>query len=167
VTEPIVEDIATVFETPCEVVFRFRLDATNLPSVNSEVSNVRRVEGEGEPGPGTRYLCNIAFAAGTLLSSIDVVEVEPMSRIVVAMESWPIDPSAPPPEPVPGTGMRADEVLTFTPTESGGTHLLIRLTIWPPDAADETVRALLRDGSVATIRTEMEGMRARLRGGSR
>jgi uncharacterized protein YndB with AHSA1/START domain len=158
---PVNELIVVNIEAPPEVVWEFRIDSENLPRMNAEVSNVNRLDAGDHPArAGARYICEIDFDAGPLLSTVDVVEAEPAKRIVIEMESWPFSSDGLRPSPAPNTGLRAREDARFRETPSGGTCVELQLTMWPREDVDSARVEQLRSASVASITRELEGVRA-------
>jgi hypothetical protein len=160
---PIVEHVEGRFEAAPERVWAFRLDSTNLPDVNDDVKKAERVAGGDELGAGARFRCESSFVGGSLLSVIDVVAAVAGESFTIDMESWSIEDGSAP-DPQPGTGMRAREVVTVSATPAGGSAVDVELTLWPPDGIDEASRASLGDAGVAMIEKEFEGMRRALGG---
>ena len=112
-------------EAPVDVVFGYRLDGDNIPSYNPHTSNIRRVDDGRGVGPGAEWRFDITLEGmGTFESYHRVVEAESPLRIR-------IDTGNPP--------LIAQEENLFTPTASGGTHVLFRLHIPVPDEASEGV----------------------------
>jgi hypothetical protein len=156
-----VEDLIVVdIDAPPQAVWEFRLDSKNLSLVNSEVSNIDRLDStDGPVRAGARYICEIDFGAGRLLSTIDVLNAEPAKSIIFETESWPFSADGGRPSPTPGTGLRAREDLSITETSSGGSHVEVHLTVWPGDDLDGAAVEQLRRASIASITKEIEGIR--------
>lgn len=131
-----------------ETVFDYRLDFENLPDYNPHVSNLRRVDGGHEPGPGAEYLFDLTLpGAGTIESPMRVLEMLKPSFIVLET----------------GPGYIAREMCRFTRV-AGGTRVELDLTLaFPGEVDDATTKALETQGR-EQLRLELDLMRKRLEG---
>ena len=148
------------FSVPAETVWRYRLDFSNLPEYNPDVSDVTRT-GEGDPGgvggalgPGARYSFQLADARapggsqGVELWLVDAVEPTLVSAGMIggteAYEEFVVRP---------GDGDAA--------SGDGGEGCEATLTLWvalPSDLPDD-VRAAAAAGSLEQIAKELRLMK--------
>ena len=155
------------FSVPAEVVWRYRLDFSNLPEYNPDVSGVTRT-GDGDPGgvggvlgPGARYSFRLADARapggsqGVELWLVDAVEPTLVSAGMVggheAYEEFVV-------RPVEGGegGEGGDEA-----RRRGVRGCAATLTLWValPAELPEDVRAMAAAGSLEQIAKELRLMK--------
>ena len=149
------------FSVPAETVWRYRLDFSNLPEYNPDVSDVTRT-GEGDPsgvggalGPGARYSFQLADARApggsqeVELWLVDAVEPTLVSAGMVG-------------------GTEAYEEFVVRPgAAAGGDGCEATLTLWvalPSDLPDD-VRAAAAAGSLEQIAKELRLMKEILEAG--
>jgi hypothetical protein len=141
------------FSVPAETVWRYRLDFSNLPEYNPDVSDVTRT-GDGDPGgvggvlgPGARYSFQLADARapggsqGVELWLVDAVEPTLVSAGMAG-------------------GHEAYEEFVVRPGD-GGEGCEATLTLWvalPSDLPDD-VRAAAATGSLEQIAKELRLMK--------
>jgi uncharacterized protein YndB with AHSA1/START domain len=134
---------------PIERVFAHRLDFLTLPGYMDQASNIRRVDGGTEPGPGAEYRFDLAIEGmGSMEAYIRVVEVDPPHRIVFDTGS---------------AAMGGREVSTFTPLPDGGTRVELSFTIQLPDEARDGV-AFIEESGRRSFRNELAGLKRLLEG---
>jgi hypothetical protein len=142
------------FSVPAETVWRYRLDFSNLPEYNPDVSGVTRtVDGDpggvgGVLGAGARYSFQLADARapggsqGVELWLVDAVEPTLVSAGMVG-------------------GTEAYEEFVVRPGGAGGDGCEATLTLWvalPSDLPDD-VRAAAAAGSLEQIAKELRLMK--------
>jgi uncharacterized protein YndB with AHSA1/START domain len=136
----------TIAADPADV-WAYRLDFSNLPAYNADVTNLSLVEAAGTDGTGAHYRFDLA--AGGTTTPIDLRVTEAVAGEVVAIEME--------------GALGARERFTVTPVPGGddarGCVAAIALTLLVPDsiptAADE---GLLANGN-AQIAGELDRMR--------
>jgi uncharacterized protein YndB with AHSA1/START domain len=134
---------------PVEKVFAHRLDFMNLPGYMNQASNIRRVDGGDEAGPGADYRFDLTIEGmGQLEAYITVLEVEEPRRIVFDTGS---------------AGMGGREVSTFAERPDGGTHVEFAFRMELPDEAKDGV-AFIEDSGRTSFRNELVGLKALLEG---
>jgi uncharacterized protein YndB with AHSA1/START domain len=137
-------------KAPIADVFAHRLDFMNLPDYMTQATNIRRVDGGTEPGPGAEYVFDLTIPGmGAMEAYINVLEVEAPKRIVFDTGS---------------AGMGGREVSTFTELPGGGTHVEFAFSMSLPDEAAEGV-SFVEDSGRASFRGELEGLKAMFEGG--
>lgn len=144
---------------PPHAVWRYRLDFTNLPEYNPDVSDVARVQ-DGDPdgvggvcGPGARYTFRLADPRTP-------GETNPI-------ELWAVDAV----EPVlvsagMNGGTEAYEEFTVEPRDDGGCAATLTLWLMLPDELPDDVLAAAAAGSLAQIEKEVRLMKENLEGPS-
>ena len=71
-------------EAPGEQLFAYRLDFENLPTYNPNVSNLRRVDGGSEPGPGAVYRFDITMPDKDGVTALkEIIGLDPAARVVM------------------------------------------------------------------------------------
>ncbi len=141
------------FSVPAETVWRYRLDFSNLPEYNPDVSGVTRI-GDGDPdgvggvlGPGARYSFQLADArapGGTQGVELWLVDAIEPSLVSAGMAG----------------GNEAYEEFVVRPG-NGGQGCAATLTLWvalPADLPDD-VRAAAAAGSLEQIAKELRLMK--------
>ena len=154
------------FAVPAVEVWRYRLDFTNLPEYNPDVSGVARIA-EGDPGgtgdvlgPGARYTFRLADAS--------------RPGVTHPVELWPVTVVEPTLVAAAMTGASdAYEEFTVRPVGEGAAEdaagigggagvCEATLTLWvslPPDVPDDMAAAVAASG-LAQISKELRLMRA-------
>ncbi len=143
------------FAVPATVVWRYRLDFTNLPEYNPDVSGLTRVA-EGDPGgtggvlgPGARY--TFSLADGRRPGASQPVELWPVTVVEPTLVAAAMT-----------GGNDAYEEFTVRPT--GANRCEATLTLWvslPPGLPDD-VAAAAAAGGLAQITKELRLMRGLL-----
>ena len=134
---------------PVEKVFAHRLDFMNLPGYMNQCSNIRRVDGGTEAGPGAEYRFDLTIEGmGRLEAYINVLEVDAPSRIVFDTGS---------------AGMGGREVSTFTELPDGGTHVEFAFSMSLPDEAKDGV-GFIEDSGRTSFRNELVGLKNLMEG---
>ncbi len=145
------------FSVPAEDVWAYRLDFTNLPAYNPDVSDVRQlVEGEpggagGVHGPGARYAFRLADARRPGSShpvELWTVDVE-RPRLVAAGMSG---------------GTDAYEEFVVRTLDGGGCEATLTLWVELPDGLAPGARAAAAQGSLDQIAKELRLMKEVLEG---
>ena len=135
---------------PAEKIFRHRLDFMTLPDYMTQATNIRRVDGGVEPGPGAEYAFDLTIPGmGAMEAYIKVVEAEPPVRIVFDTGS---------------AGMGGREVSTFTELPDGRTHVEFSFSMALPDEASDGV-SFVEDSGRASFRGELDGLKRFFEGG--
>jgi hypothetical protein len=154
------------FAVPAADVWRYRLDFTNLPEYNPDVSGVTRVA-EGDPdaaggvlGLGARYTFNLADPRQREREQERERELQSQP-----IELWPVTVVEPTLVAAAMSGANdAYEEFTIRPTGSGSCEAT--LTLWvtlPPGLPDEVIEASAA-GGLAQISKELRLMRNVLEG---
>ena len=144
---------AETFAVPADVVWRYRLDFTNLPEYNPDVSGVTRVA-EGDPGgtggvlgPGARYTFSLADARQPATSH--------------PIQLWPVTVVEPTLVAAAMTGASdAYEEFTVRPTGADGCEATLTLWVTLPPGLPDDVAAASAAGGLAQISKELRLMRA-------
>jgi uncharacterized membrane protein len=125
---------------PIERVYGYRLDFTNLPSYNPNVTNLRRVDAGSEPGAGAEYLFDLALPGiEPMESPLRVIEAVAPTRIVFET----------------GPGYMAREVCVFT-SKGDVTHAEFELTLTMPGEVDDATRELFEGNTREQARMELD-----------
>jgi uncharacterized protein YndB with AHSA1/START domain len=134
---------------PVEKVFAHRLNFMSLPDYMTQASNIRRIDGGTEPGPGAEYRFDLTIPGmGGMEAYINVVEVEAPHRIVFDTGS---------------AGMGGREVSTFTELAGGGTKVEFAFAISLPDEAKDGV-SFIEDSGRSSFRGELMGLKRHFEG---
>lgn len=129
---------------PVGKVFAHRLDFLNLPGYMSQASNIQRVDGGSEPGPGAEYRFDLTIPGmGAMEAYIKVLDTEPPHRIVFDTGS---------------SGMGGREVSTFSELPHGRTHVEFAFSMSLPDEAAEGV-GFVEESGRSSFRGELEGLK--------
>lgn len=137
-------------DAPIEKVFAHRLDFMNLPGYMEQCSNIRRVDGGTEVGPGAEYRFDLEIGGmGQMEAFIRVTEIDAPKRIVFATGS----------DQLGGT-----ETSTFTELPGGGTHVEFDLVLPLPDEAKDGIEFIETSGRTS-FRTELIGLKQLLEEG--
>jgi hypothetical protein len=134
---------AGMLEAPPEAVFDLRLDFTNLPAYNPNVSNLRRTDGGEDPGPGAVYEFDVTMPdmGGTIANVLTVLEAERPTRVLNQTESGPFV---------------AIEDVRFEAT-GDGTQVTFDLTVRMPDDM-AAIAELAETSGREQVRVELEHM---------
>ncbi len=137
-------------DAPIDKVFAHRLDFMNLPGYMTQASNIRRIDGGAEPGPGASYEFDLSLPGmGEMVSYIRVTSVESPKTIVFDT----------------GAGeMGGTETSTFTELPGGGTHVDFTLVLPLPDEARDGI-SFIEDSGRTSFRTELIGLKKLLEEG--
>ena len=143
---------SAVFAVPSETVWTYRLDFTNLPEYNPDVSGVQRVrdgardEVGGACGPGARYTFRLADAGRPGLSH--------------PVELWTVDAVEP---TLVAAGMagggEAYEEFIVRPGPDGGCEASLTLWVTLPDGLPVDAVAAAAAGSLEQISKELRLMK--------
>jgi hypothetical protein len=143
---------AATFSVPADSVWRYRLDFSNLPEYNPDVSGVERIE-EGETsgvggalGPGARYGFRLADARQPGTSNaveLWIVEAEEPTLVTAGMDG----------------GSEAYEEFVVHPLDDGGCEATLTLWLMLPDGLDERVQAAAAAGALEQIEKEVRLMK--------
>ena len=137
-------------DAPIDTVFAHRLDFMNLPGYMEQCSNIRRVDGGTDAGPGAEYRFDLEIAGmGSMEAFIRIKEVDAPKRIVFDTGS----------DALGGT-----ETSTFTELPGGGTHVEFVLALPLPDEAKDGV-AFIEDSGRTSFKTELIGLKKLLEEG--
>ncbi len=160
------------FAVPAVEVWRYRLDFTNLPEYNPDVSGVARIA-EGDPGgtgdvlgPGARYTFRLADAS--------------RPGVTHPVELWPVTVVEPTLVAAAMTGASdAYEEFTVRPTgdagaagvgdggDAGGCEATLTLWVSLPPGVPDHVAAAVEASGLAQISKELRLMRAVLEDAAR
>jgi hypothetical protein len=147
---------SATFAVPAEAVWQYRLDFSNLPEYNPDVSNLTRTQ-EGQPiraggtnGPGARYSFTMA---------------DPQSPAGQPVELWIIDAVHP---TMVAAGMKggseAYEEFVVLPQGEHACEATLMLWILLPDGLSDDVAAAASASGLAQIEKEMQLMKEALEG---
>jgi hypothetical protein len=143
------------FSVPAESVWRYRLDFSNLPEYNPDVSGVERVrDGAGvgdELGPDAHYAFRLADARQPGVShpvELWIIEAEEPELVTAGMSG----------------GSEAYEEFVVQPLDEN--HCEATLTLWVtlPDGLDERTVAAATAGARGQIEKEVRLMKEALEG---
>lgn len=145
------------FSVPAETVWRYRLDFSNLPQYNPDVSGVERVRDGaadavgGTLGPGARYAFGLADGRQPGTSNpieLWIIEAEEPTLVTAGMAG----------------GNEAYEEFVIRPLDEG--HCEATLTLWLtlPDGLDERTLAAAAAGALGQIEKEVRLMKEVLEG---
>lgn len=144
------------FSVPAETVWQYRLDFSNLPEYNPDVSNVTRtqegqsIRGGGTNGPGARYSFTMAG---------------PQEQASQPVELWIIDAVHP---TMVAAGMKggseAYEEFVILPKGEDACEATLMLWILLPDGLGDDVVAAAAASGLAQIEKEMRLMKEALEG---
>ena len=138
-TEIRASEIAEI-RAPIERVFAYRLDFTNLPAYNPNVTNLRRVDAGSEPGPGAEYLFDLTLPGiEPMESPLRVIEADAPGRIVFET----------------GPGYMAREVCVFT-GKGEATHAEFTLTLTVPGEIDDATAELFHANTREQAQMELD-----------
>ncbi len=157
-TSPTAVATAT-FGVPAEIVWRYRLDFTNLAEYNPDVSDVQRVH-EGDPagvggvcGPGARYAFRLADASAPGAShavELWVVDVTEPTMVAAGMDG----------------GHEAYEEFVVRAFEGDACEATLTLWVTLPAGLPDDAVALAATGSMEQISKELRLMKQVLEGSS-
>jgi uncharacterized protein YndB with AHSA1/START domain len=138
---------------PADKVFAYRLDFTNLPDYNPNVSNLRRIDGGTQPGPGAEYWFNITLPGfdAPLTCPIKVLEADPPNRIV--FDTGMVSENEP--------NYFTREVCKFE-SEGEGTRAWFEMTLTIPDDLDEPTRTIYESNTQQQARLELDQIKKAL-----
>jgi len=124
--------------------FEYRLDFTNLPDYNPNVSNFRRVDSGTDKGVGAEYVFNLSLAGAP-----EPIESPLRITAVDAPHGFTYDT---------GPGWMAEGNCTFEPQE-GGTLVTLGYTLRFPGDVDDATSAQMAESGLGETRTELENMK--------
>jgi Polyketide cyclase / dehydrase and lipid transport len=143
------------FSVPPQAVWQYRLDFTNLPQYNPDVSDVARVQ-DGDPGgvggvrgPGARYTFRLADPrepGKTNLIELWAVDAVDATFVSAGMNG----------------GTEAYEEFTIDTRADGGCEATLSLWLMLPDGLADDMAAAAAAGSLAQIEKEMRLMKENL-----
>ncbi len=143
---------STVFAVPTETVWSYRLDFTNLPEYNPDVSGVQRVRDGahggvgGACGPGARYAFRLADARQPGLSQpVELWIVDAVEPTLVAAGM--------------AGGSEAYEEFIVRPGPTGGCEATLTLWVTLPDGLPDDAVAAAAAGSLEQITKELRLMK--------
>jgi hypothetical protein len=138
-------------------VWRYRLDFSNLPEYNPDVSDVAQVA-DGEPqviggplGPGARYTFQLADgrkAGSTHPVELWIVDAKEPTLVAAGMSG----------------GNDAYEEFVVDPLGAGQCEVVLSLWLTLPDGLDEATQAAAAAGALAQIEKEVRLMKEVLEG---
>jgi hypothetical protein len=145
-------------DAPCDEVYTYRLDCSNLPQLNAAVRNVRRIDaGAGPPSVGTRYECDVDLEWGECVAIVEITEAVYPSLIVLDMETRlraQVDD--------PRFCVGSHELARFSALPDGGTRLEVELTLRPPGDIPPEELAVMEANAGAPINVELMAMKLAL-----
>jgi hypothetical protein len=145
-------------DAPCDEVYTYRLDCSNLPQLNAAVRDVRRIDGgAGPPSAGTRYQCDVDLEWGKCVATVEITEAVHPSLIVLDMETRlraQVDD--------PRFCVRSHEVARFSALPGGGTRLEVELILHPPGDIPPEELAVMEANAGAPINVELMAMKMAL-----
>lgn len=149
---------AATFSVPAETVWQYRLDFSNLPQYNPDVSDIAQIE-DGEPvgeegakGPGARYSFTMAGdggggAAGQPVE-LWIVDAVPHTLVAAGMKG----------------GSEAYEEFVVLPQGAQACEATLMLWITLPDGLTDDIVAAASASGLAQIEKEMRLMKEVLEG---
>jgi hypothetical protein len=145
-------------DAPCDEVYAYRLDCSNLPGLNPAVRNVRRVDARsGPPSAGTRYQCEVDLKWGECVATVEIAQAVHPSLIVLEMETrLRADPDD------PRFCVRSREAARFFALPGGGTRLEVELTLSPAGDVPAAELAVMEANAGAPINVELVAMKSAL-----
>lgn len=145
------------FSLPAETVWRYRLDFSNLPEYNPDVSGVERVRdgtagqvGDGL-GPGARYAFGLADARQPGIShpvELWIIEVEAPTLVTAGMAG----------------GSEAYEEFVVRPLDENNCEATLSLWLMLPEGLDERTVTAARASALGQIEKEVRLMKEALEG---
>lgn len=154
--DPSAVAVAT-FSVPAEVVWQYRLDFSNLPEYNPDVSDLTRVQ-DGEPGgvggaqgPGARYAFTLADPMGTGAGQpveLWIVGAVHPTLVAAGMKG----------------GSEAYEEFVVLPQGEQACQATLMLWITLPDGLTDDIVAAAAASGLAQIEKEMRLMKEALEG---
>jgi hypothetical protein len=142
----------STFAVPADVVWSYRLDFSNLPEYNPDVSGVSRVtEGDaagvgGACGAGARYTFGLADPRSpgrTQPVELWAEQVESATLVAAGMAG----------------GTEAYEEFVVTASEDGGCSATLTLWVMLPDGLSDEIRDAAAAGSLEQISKELRLMK--------
>jgi hypothetical protein len=143
---------SATFEVPAEVVWSYRLDFSNLPEYNPDVSEVARVaDGDadhmgGSCGVGARYTFGLADPrrpGSTQPVELWAEQVVEPTLVAAGMAG----------------GNEAYEEFVVTPTDGGGCSATLTLWVMLPEGLSDDMRSAAAAGSLEQISKELRLMK--------
>jgi hypothetical protein len=143
---------SATFSVPADEVWSYRLDFSNLPEYNPDVSGVERVaDGSagavgGACGVGARYTFGLADPrqpGKTQPVELWAERVESPSLVAAGMAG----------------GTEAYEEFVVTPSDDGGCSAVLTLWVMLPDGLSDEMRAAAAAGSLEQISKELRLMK--------
>lgn len=141
------------FDAPASEVWRYRLDFSNLPAYNPQVTEITRVTAGkgagGDAGAGAVYHLTLQTAHGSHPVTMTVTGVEEDTVVEAIMVG----------------AMSANERFVVTP-HADGAGCIAELKLWLelPEGAEGDVATALLAGGREQIRLELDGMKAQIDG---
>ncbi len=140
------EERAEVAGSP-EDVWRYRLDFTNLPAYNPDVTDLERTTAGGEPdglGAGAEYRFSLVTPRGSHPVTLSVTSVVAGREVSASMSG----------------AMEAHETFVVEPPSNGGSTVVLSLSLeLPPGLLEATRAGLLEQGRIQ-IRGELDAIAA-------
>jgi hypothetical protein len=143
---------SAVFSVPSEDVWRYRLDFSNLPEYNPDVTGVERLrDGDaggvgGAQGAGAHYSFRLADARRPGVSHpVELWTVDTVRPTLVAASM--------------AGGNEAYEEFAVSPLGGGGCAATLSLWVTLPDGLPDDVVAAATEGSLAQIAKELRLMK--------
>ena len=147
---------SATFSVPAEAVWQYRLDFTNLPEYNPDVSNIARTqEGQsiragGTNGPGARYSFTMADAQNPAGQPVELWIVDAVHPTMIAAG-------------MKGGSEAYEEFVVLAQGEHACEATLMLWIILPDGVSDDIVAAASASG-LAQIEKEMRLMKEALEG---
>ncbi len=145
------EEHVDIAAPPAEV-WAYRLDFTNLPEYNPDVSGVERVEdgsgAGGDAGTGARYAFSLATEHGAHPVTLTITAAVEGREVAASMKG----------------GMSANEVFVVEPAGDGRCRATLSLWLDLPARLPADTALELLAGGRRQIRGELDAMRAVLEG---
>lgn len=141
------------FTVPAATVWHYRLDFTNLPAYNPDVTDLAQVD-EGDPsgvggvhGPGARYSFQLADArrpGATQPVELWTVEAREPTLVTAGMHG----------------GNEAYEEFVLRPTDGDGCEATLTLWVTLPDGLSDEILAVAAEGSLGQLTKELRLMKS-------
>jgi hypothetical protein len=134
------------FAAPAHQVWAYRLDFTNLPEYNPDVSAVVRVAAGsgpgGDAGVGADYRFSLSTPGGPQPVRLTVTAAETGHRVDAEMEG----------------GVAANESFVVLPDGDDASEAVLSLWVALPDGLDDVTRAAFLEHGRGQIRAELDQM---------
>jgi Polyketide cyclase / dehydrase and lipid transport len=126
-------------------VWRYRLDFTNLPAYNPDVTDLERTQRGGEPdglGPGARYAFNLSGPQGPHPVTLTVTSMDEGREVAATMNG----------------ALEARETFVVEAAPGGGSSVTLTLFLELASGMPDGTRAALLEHGRLQIRKELDAI---------